>query len=87
MASPSDELVNIGTGEDITIAEFARVVVATVGYGGEISFDHSRARRHAAQIARCQTPRQIGLARAHLAQGWNSVDLSGLSQRIETGTE
>ncbi len=30
----SDELVNIGTGEDITIAEFARVVAATVGYSG-----------------------------------------------------
>ena len=38
----SDELVNIGTGEDITIAEFARVVAATVGYAGEISFDTSK---------------------------------------------
>ena len=38
----SDELVNIGTGEDITIAEFARVVAATVGYSGEISYDTSR---------------------------------------------
>ena len=38
----SDELVNIGTGEDITIAEFARVVAATVGYAGEISFDTAR---------------------------------------------
>ncbi|KJC56251.1 GDP-L-fucose synthase [Bradyrhizobium sp. LTSPM299] len=38
----SPELVNIGTGEDITIAEFARVVAATVGYRGEISFDTSR---------------------------------------------
>src|SRR5438105_4124671 len=38
----ADELVNIGTGEDITIAEFARVVAATVGYSGEISFDSSR---------------------------------------------
>jgi GDP-L-fucose synthase len=37
-----DELVNIGTGEDITIAEFARVVAATVGYAGNISFDPSR---------------------------------------------
>lgn len=37
-----DELVNIGTGEDITIAEFARVVAATVGYTGAISFDTSR---------------------------------------------
>ncbi|WP_282524660.1 GDP-L-fucose synthase [Bradyrhizobium sp. Arg816] len=38
----STELVNIGTGEDITIAEFARVVADIVGYGGEISFDSSR---------------------------------------------
>ncbi|HLX17868.1 MAG TPA: GDP-L-fucose synthase [Bradyrhizobium sp.] len=36
------ELVNIGTGEDITIAEFARVVAAVVGYGGTISYDPSR---------------------------------------------
>ncbi|MDA9391953.1 GDP-L-fucose synthase [Bradyrhizobium sp. USDA 3311] len=36
------ELVNIGTGEDITIAEFARVVAEVVGYSGEISFDTSR---------------------------------------------
>lgn len=38
----SAELVNIGTGEDITIAEFARVVAAAVGYQGEMSFDSSR---------------------------------------------
>ena len=38
----SDELINVGTGEDITIAEFARVVAATVGYTGSISFDLSR---------------------------------------------
>src|ERR1700680_3486580 len=38
----SDELVNIGTGEDITIAEFARVVAAVVGYSGGISYDPSR---------------------------------------------
>jgi GDP-L-fucose synthase len=38
----ADELVNIGTGEDIIIAEFARVVAAAVGYDGEISYDPSR---------------------------------------------
>jgi GDP-L-fucose synthase len=37
-----DELVNIGTGEDITISDFARVVARTVGYTGAISFDPSR---------------------------------------------
>ncbi|MGQ0684345.1 GDP-L-fucose synthase [Bradyrhizobium sp.] len=38
----TSELINIGTGEDITIAEFARVVAAAVGYAGEIGFDPSR---------------------------------------------
>jgi GDP-L-fucose synthase len=37
-----DELINIGTGEDITIAEFARVVAQTVGFTGTISFNSSR---------------------------------------------
>ena len=36
------ELVNIGVGEDITIAEFARVVASAVGYTGAIGFDPSR---------------------------------------------
>jgi GDP-L-fucose synthase len=35
-------LVNVGTGEDITIAEFARIVAKTVGYPGEIVFDLSK---------------------------------------------
>src|SRR5450432_2372698 len=38
----SAELVNIGTGEDIAIAEFARLVAATVGYTGKIGFDPAR---------------------------------------------
>jgi GDP-L-fucose synthase len=36
------DMVNIGIGEDITIAEFARVVAHTVGYTGAISYDPSR---------------------------------------------
>jgi GDP-L-fucose synthase len=37
-----DEFLNVGTGEDITIAEFARLVAEVVGYGGTLSFDASR---------------------------------------------
>jgi GDP-L-fucose synthase len=37
-----DEIVNVGTGEDITIAEFARLVAEVVGYTGGLSFDTSR---------------------------------------------
>lgn len=35
------ELINIGTGEDITIAEFAPVVAEVIGFRGEITFDTS----------------------------------------------
>ena len=81
----SDELVNIGTGEDITIAEFARVVAATVGYTGEISYDTVAPRRHAAQTARCLQARQTRLARQHLARGRIEARLPGLSERIQAG--
>jgi GDP-L-fucose synthase len=37
-----DEFLNVGTGEDIAIAEFARLVAETVGYTGMLSFDTSR---------------------------------------------
>lgn len=36
------ELINIGSGEDITIAEFAKVVSDAVGYRGKLVFDTSR---------------------------------------------
>jgi GDP-L-fucose synthase len=35
-------IINIGTGEDIAIAEFARVVAGVVGYRGRIAYDTSR---------------------------------------------
>ncbi|MGD9804364.1 MAG: GDP-L-fucose synthase family protein [Hyphomicrobiaceae bacterium] len=36
------EIVNIGTGEDIAISEFAHLVARVVGYRGHISYDDSR---------------------------------------------
>jgi GDP-L-fucose synthase len=36
------ELINIGTGEDVTIAEFASLIAQIVGYEGKISFDSSK---------------------------------------------
>jgi GDP-L-fucose synthase len=43
MKSYSDlEFLNVGTGEDIPIAEFARLVAEVVGFRGKIKFDTSR---------------------------------------------
>jgi GDP-L-fucose synthase len=37
-----DEFLNVGTGEDITIAEFAGLVAEVVGYAGKLAFDTSQ---------------------------------------------
>jgi GDP-L-fucose synthase len=34
--------INVGTGEDVTIADLARLVGDTVGYSGRIAFDTSK---------------------------------------------
>ena len=71
----SAELVNIGTGRDIAIAEFARLVAKTVGYSGELTFDTSKpdgtprklldVSRLDALGWRATTPLDAGLARAY----------------------
>src|SRR5260221_3249457 len=66
----SSELVNIGTGEDITIAEFARVVASTVGYTGEISYDTSRPDGTPRKLLDVSRLTKLGLAaRPSLADG------------------
>jgi GDP-L-fucose synthase len=37
-----EQLVNIGTGEDLTIAELARLAQKVVGYEGNLVFDTSK---------------------------------------------
>lgn len=36
------EFVNIGTGNDITIHELAKILCSVIGYEGQIAFDHSK---------------------------------------------
>jgi GDP-L-fucose synthase len=36
------KFLNVGTGQDITIAEFAQLVADVVGYRGQLAFDTSR---------------------------------------------
>lgn len=71
------DLINIGTGEDITIGEFARVVAGAVGYKGDIVFDPSKpdgtprklldVGRLAALGWRASTALEDGIARAYQA--------------------
>jgi GDP-L-fucose synthase len=57
-------ILNIGMGEDIAIADFARVVAETVGYTGEISFDTNRPDG---------TPRKLVDVSRMSALGWNAT--------------
>lgn len=61
------ELLNVGTGEDQTISEFAHLMAKTVGYEGEIEFETSRPDG---------TPRKLlDVSRIH-SYGWHhSIDL------------
>jgi GDP-L-fucose synthase len=36
------ELLNVGTGEDVSIADFASLLAKVIGYGGQIDFDSSK---------------------------------------------
>ena len=70
-----DGFLNIGTGEDIAIADFARLVAEVVGYDGRIAFDPSRpdgaprklldVSRLAALGWRAKTPLREGLKAAY----------------------
>ena len=74
---PMHSHINIGTGQDVTIAELARLVGQTVGYRGEIVFDASKpdgtprklldVSRLAALGWRASTPLADGLQRAYAA--------------------
>jgi len=54
-------IINVGTGEDITIKELANLVKQTIGYQGEITFDTSKPDG---------TPRKLMDVSALHAKGW-----------------
>ena len=72
---PMHSHINVGTGEDVTIAELARLVGQTVGYAGRIVFDASKpdgtprklldVSKLAALGWRASTPLAEGLRRAY----------------------
>lgn len=70
-----NEMVNIGIGEDMTIAEFARTVADVVGFKGELVYDTSRPDGTPRKLVdttklaglgwRAKTPLREGLAKAY----------------------
>jgi len=72
-----EEHVNVGTGEELSIAEFAKLVADVVGYRGELVFDPSRpdgmprklldSSKLARMGWRAHTPLRAGLAQSYEA--------------------
>ena len=71
------ELINVGTGEDISISDFANLVSEIVGFEGEIEFDSSKPDG---------TPRKLLDVSKVNSMGWKArVDLkSGLMKTYES---
>ena len=71
-----NELLNVGTGEDVTIKEAAEMVAKTVGYEGDIVWDHTKPDG---------TPRKVLDVSRIQATGWKSeVSLEeGLKRTVE----
>ncbi len=71
----SDEgFLNVGTGEDITIAEFAHIVAEVVGYGGRLVFDTSRPDGPPRKLLDVSRLRALGWqARTPLRQGLSAA--------------
>lgn len=72
----SSEIINVGSGVDISIAEVAEVVREIVGFDGDVQFDHSKPDG---------TPRKVLDVTRLLATGWRpQVDLrEGIRQTYE----
>ena len=69
------QFINIGVGEDVTIAEFARMIAEVVGFRGEIKYDPSKpdgmplklldVSRLSAMGWKAKTPLREGLRKAY----------------------
>ena len=60
-AGDLDEFINVGTGEDLTVAELAKLVASTVGFKGQLTFDRTKPDG---------TPRKLLDVRKLHALGW-----------------
>ena len=71
-----DEIINVGTGQDITIKELAFMIKAEVGFDGDIIFDSSKPDG---------TPRKLLSIDRLLSFGWKpkTVLKDGIKKTVE----
>jgi GDP-L-fucose synthase len=56
----TEELFNIGTGEEVTIRKLAKIVMAVVGFHGEIVFDSSKPDGTPRKLLSVELMKQLG---------------------------
>ncbi len=66
----SGDIINVGTGKDLTIAELAALVAEVVGYGGQVVFDTSKLDGPPRKLLDVSRSRSLGwCARTGLREG------------------
>lgn len=74
--------INIGSGEEFSIGDLARLICRTVGFEGELAFDASRPDGTPRKLADTRRLRELGWSRARtLQQGLSETYASWLSER------
>lgn len=76
--------INIGSGEEISIGDLARLICRTVGFAGKLAFDASRPDGTPRKLADTRRLRQLGWSRARtLKQGLSETYAFWLSQQSD----
>ncbi len=74
--------INVGSGEEVSIGNLARLVCQTVGFTGELAFDASRPDGTPRKLADTRRLRELGWSKARpLAEGLRETYASWLSER------
>jgi GDP-L-fucose synthase len=74
--------INIGSGEEVSIGDLARLICRTVGFAGELAFDAARPDGTPRKLADTRRLRELGWSRARtLEQGLSETYASWLSER------
>jgi GDP-L-fucose synthase len=77
-----DVPINIGSGEEVSIGDLARLICRTVGFAGELAFDASRPDGTPRKLADTRRLRELGWSRARtLERGLSETYASWLSER------
>ncbi|UWU91381.1 GDP-L-fucose synthase [Bradyrhizobium sp. CB1015] len=85
----SDQPINVGTGDELSIAEFATTVAEVVGYGGKLAFDTSKPDGTPRKLLDSSRIRALGwqpkvALRAGLASAYADY-LHGYGRHVEVG--